>query len=88
MTRTIWALFSVEVNYHDQPDNNLVAWWFEQPGIVTLAAAMGVSLEAKNLDESAVVAVVNVWNCTGEVRHNDTLWRVVELQPGTVPPRL
>ena len=35
--KTIWCLFSIQ-NEYDQPDNNLVAWWFEKPEINIIRA--------------------------------------------------
>lgn len=58
---TIWCLFSVDNNY-DQPDNNLVRFWYNKPSIETLAKFMACPLD-KATDED-ITRVVQLW--TGE----------------------
>ncbi len=60
--RTVWCLFSVE-NLHEQPNNNLVALWFERPSIETLARHFHYSLSEAN--DETVLKLVAIWQGKG-----------------------
>lgn len=54
----IWCLFSI-ANEHDQPDNNLVAWWAEKPTIDALARFMACPLEEAISED--ILRVAELW---------------------------
>jgi hypothetical protein len=74
----IWCLFAIENNY-DQPDNNLVAWWQEKPGLECLLSFFDVDLS--NTD--AVVRVVHIWDGRVERLGNND-YRLREIEEGRV----
>lgn len=57
----IWCLFSID-NNDDQPENNLVRFWFNRPSIETLASFMGYPTDKAN-DED-IVKIVLLWQGT------------------------
>ncbi len=65
LPQSIVCLFSID-NLHDQPPNNLIAWWHERPSLEELSVAMDVDLKKAN--EEKIVAVVQVWlSCDGKL---------------------
>jgi len=79
----IFCLFSVANNY-DQPENNLVRFWFNKPSIEELSRFLGLPLD-KAQDEQ-VVKVVSIWqgirtllDSTGEA------YRLQYVEEGTSP---
>jgi hypothetical protein len=75
----IWALFSVD-NLHDQPPNNLVAWWLEKPSLETLFKTLSVKMD---VDEH-VVGVVNIWQGNeSRAGYSDTVFRLELIDEGS-----
>jgi len=80
-TKKIWCLFSVENNY-DQPDYNLVAWWYQKPNKVQLVWAMNIDAmcsaeETTRLTSAVLDGEHTDWNnatyrleehCEGEIK--------------------
>ena len=54
MANKIWVLFSV-ANEYDQPDNNLIAWWYHKPTTSQLAEMLKVTFDAAEL---ALIAIL------------------------------
>lgn len=77
---TIWCLFSVD-NNHDQPDNNLVAWWHEKPSLENFFKALGVTMGQR---DNETVAVVQIWTGQRQVVSETfkTEYRLEELEEG------
>lgn len=82
--RSIWCLFSVEC-LHDQPANNLVAWWDQKPSFDTLAKALGVPGFPANSD-AATLFIVKVWEGEGErqMAPGQTMYRLVQVAEGKI----
>lgn len=53
----IFCLFSIE-NDHDQPDNNLIAWFKSKPTIEDLIERFNVDLS----DNEKIINIVKLWN--------------------------
>lgn len=77
----IWALFSIDNNY-DQPPNNLVAWWSEKPDIKTIADAMNVNFAGARYN--GIVVVGKVWAGHAARCAFDTEYRLEEVEEGIV----
>lgn len=77
----IYALFSVENNY-DQPPNNLVAWWHEKPSLEILAKALGRSFPDAN--DEVTLKLVKIWGMETEQRISDTDYRLDHITPGKI----
>ena len=74
----IFALFSV-AQEHDQPDNNLVAFWSAKPSIDVIAQTVGKTFPAA--DDETTLAIVKIWN--GECQTIDTTdYRLQEVEEG------
>jgi hypothetical protein len=77
-----WALFSVDNNY-DQPPNNLVAFFSTvKPSIEELAKAIGYSFP-NDLDD-ITLAIVKIW-AGEEVRISETDYRLQQIGYGIMP---
>jgi len=74
----IWILTNVWNNY-DQPDNNLVYWWYEKPTFQALADALGLSF---NNDET-ILDVENLHQ-HGERRIGNHDWKLRKVAEGQV----
>ena len=42
----IWVLFSI-ANEYDQPENNLLAWWFNKPTIEMIGDVLEIKFDIK-----------------------------------------
>ena len=74
----IWALFSIENNY-DQPPNNLIAFWFKKPPFEVLLVAIGGSMES----ESSIIAAANIFQGK-EDRFDGSDYRLEEITAGSI----
>ena len=73
----IVALFSVDAQNHNQPDNNLVAFWSVKPSIEVLAQALGQKFPAA--DDAVTLAIVKIWGGdTQEIANTDYRLQTVE----------
>lgn len=78
MNKSIWCLFSVNNDYN-QPDNNLVAWWFEKPSFEILAEVIGVKFEG----EENILNIIFIHQ--GKARRvRETEYRLRNLDEGEV----
>lgn len=77
----IWCMFSV-ANLHDQPGNNLVAWWPQKPSLGQVSSTLGYQFENIK-DDNLVLTIVKIWQ--GEsvrVKRDDTDYWVEEVVEG------
>lgn len=79
----IWCLFSIDNNY-DQPDNNLVCFWFEKPSFDTLSKALGWK-PFTELSDSNILYVVNLWKgAAAQDTPGGTTYRLQQVREGEV----
>ena len=76
--KTIIALFSIENNY-DQPRNNLICWWSEDPTIETLAKILNIDFNTTS--DQNKVAIVNIYT-KGKARIDNVDYRLEEIKAG------
>ena len=74
------ALFSIDNDYN-QPANNLVYIWKEQPSLEELAEAIGTTFP--HVDDEKVLAVVNIWQGQ-EIMIGDTQYRLTDIKFGEI----
>lgn len=79
-TMKIYAMLSI-ADICNQPDNNLVAWWFEKPSIDKILWAIGGTYE----DDAAVLAAAHIYN-GGVHGFRNTEYRVAKIDEGIILP--
>lgn len=77
----IWALFSIDNNY-DQPPNNLVAWWSEKPTLEVLAKTLNTTFPHRN--DKVTLFIVKVWDGESIEDENGTEYRLEYIKEGYV----
>lgn len=80
-SQTIWALTQIAM-LHDQPENDLVAWWRTKPSLDQLAYAIERHELAK-CDDEAILAIVEVWRLRRKV-HGNVEWHLRQLPEGLI----
>lgn len=54
----IYCLFSI-ANDYDQPDNNLLGFWFEKPSIDEISKVLAIQFPNRN--DEITLKMVNIW---------------------------
>lgn len=83
--KTIWCLFSV-ANDYDQPEHNLVAFWFSKPDIKKIAQAMNC-IETATEDYTGYREPRSIAVLLDDqvVRHNNADYSLDEIKEGVLP---
>jgi len=75
---SVWCVFAVDNNYHDQPNNDLAALWLEKPSIEVLAKFMALPLG--NAKDEDIVNIVTMWQ-GGNVLIRGITYRLEAVEP-------
>jgi len=75
-TGKICVLFSID-NEYNQPENNLVAWWYSKPSFEMLAEAIGVIVD-KEKGDSKIGSILRGL----EIRVNGANYRLRKIKEG------
>lgn len=77
----IWAMFSVDNNY-DQPPNNLIAWWPAKPTLEQVATAIGMKWPGET--DEQILTVTKLWAGQALTVGSMTEYRIEELNEGVL----